>query len=267
MFKRAKKEWDGKYGWALKLSGAILIVGLCSCGLFNDGVQDGLDNEPKVEEVDEIIVGDKTFTEENLIRYVENLEKQVDQLLKGNRIEWVELNVDGETKTYDEQELAEFISEIMNEKVVLQDELDNTKTELENTKIELESVKTELEEQETSEKEIVEEEIVKNETISLTYEDLARNPEENKGKPVEFYGEVIQVVEGLFTNKYRFVIDGDYDQVILLEIPSSVLEERILEGDLLTIKGVSQGNTTYTTVLGASMTIPNVLITDFTLEN
>ena len=54
---------------------------------------------------------------------------------------------------------------------------------------------------------------------------------------------------------------------ILLEILNSQLDERILEGDLLTITGVSEGNLTYTTVLGASVTVPAILVTDYTLEN
>lgn len=275
MFKRIKKEWDGKYGWALKLGSAILLFSLGSC-TFSDGVQDGLDNEPKTEETNQIIVGDKTFTEENLIRYVENLEKEVDQLRKAEKPMAVELTIEGEVKTFNEEELAEFVGGMIDENTNLQSELDkvqgeleNTQEELKNKQSELEEVQKELEEQTITEAEEpeVQEESTENEIEPLTYEDLARNPEENTGKPVEFYGEVIQVVEGDMFSQYRFIIDGDYDQVILLEILNSQLDERILEGDLLTITGVSEGNLTYTTVLGASVTVPAILVTDYTLEN
>lgn len=244
MFKRIKKEWNGKYGWALKLGSAILLFSLGSC-TFSDGIQDGLDNEPKTEETNQIIIGDITYTKENLITYVENLEKHVEELDSQLIDRNYELSVkNGEIEKLEKQ-IEELQKEEPQEEVVVEEE-----TIIEDV------------EEEYQEEVVVEEEIE-----PLTYEDLARNPEENEGKPVEFYGEVIQVVEGDLFNRYRFMVDGDYDQIILLEIPSFSLEERILEGDLLTVSGVSQGNITYTTVLGASVTVPSVLITDFTLEN
>ena len=188
----------------------------------------------------------------------------------------VELNIEGEVKTFNEEELAEFVGGMIDENTNLQSELDkvqgeleNTQEELKNKQSELEEVQKELEEQTITEAEEpeVQEVSTENEIEPLTYEDLARNPEENTGKPVEFYGEVIQVVEGDMFSQYRFIINGDYDQVILLEILNSQLDERILEGDLLTITGVSEGNLTYTTVLGASVTVPAILVTDYTLEN
>lgn len=235
---------------SVKLGSSFLILTMLLCGC-NSTTNENI-KEVQTEEL--IKVGDKEFTQENLVRYAENLEKQVKHLQTAERPELVEIVINGETKEFDAQGLAEYITELINEKTDLENELKDTQEKLE---------KEQNKEEEPKEKE---EEIVKDIEYA-TYEDLARNPDKNKGKPVKFQGEIIQVVEGDLFNKYRFVVGDDYDQIILLEIPNFKLEERILEGDLLTITGVSQGNITYETVLGASVTVPSVLITEFTFEN
>ena len=265
MKNKIKKAWNGKYGWSLKLGSAILILGmLVSCNGFSDGFKEGF----KEEEIEEVIkVGDKEFTQENLIRYAENLEKEVEQLRRAEQIYYVELTIDGEVKDFTDTELSEFVSEIMNENVNLQTELETTRTELETTKTELENARTELSEKEQTIEENVDEEIIEEEVVeNLTYEDLARRPEENEGKVVEFYGEIVQVSEGDLINTYRFAIDGDYDKIIILRLYNTQFKDRILEGDYLTITGISEGNVTYTTVLGASMTVPSVFASDYTIQ-
>lgn len=273
MKNKIKKAWNGKNGWSLKLGSAILILGmLVSCNGFSEGFEEGI----KEEEIEDVIkVGDKEFTQENLIRYVENLEKEVEQLRKAEQTYNVELTIDGEVKDFTDTELSEFVSEIMDENVNLQTELETTKTELETTKAELETTnaelettKAELDEKEQTVKENVDEEIIEEEKVveNLTYEDLARRPEENEGKIVEFYGEIVQVSEGDLINTYRFAIDGDYDKIIILRLYNTQFKDRILEGDYLTITGISEGNVTYTTVLGASMTVPSVFASDYTIQ-
>ncbi len=111
----------------------------------------------------------------------------------------------------------------------------------------------------------VEPEISKEEFITQceqhTYEELARTPNEYYGVKLELTGKVSQVQES-----GRYVI-------ILLNIGTEVWdnntvwctytyrdpnEPRILENDKITIYGVSNKTHTYTTVLGASKTIPAV---------
>lgn len=262
MKNKIKKAWNGKYGWSLKLGSAILILGmLVSCNGFSDGFKEGFEEEIKEEEIEEIIkVGDKEFTQENLIRYAENLEKEVEQLREAEQIYYVELTIDGEVKDFTDTELSEFVSEIMNENVNLQTELETTKTELETARAELSEKEQTIEE--NVDEETIEEEVIEN----LTYEDLARRPEENEGKVVEFYGEIVQVSEGDLINTYRFAIDGDYDKIIILRLYNTQFKDRILEGDYLTITGISEGNVTYTTVLGASVTVPSVFASDYTIQ-
>ena len=103
---------------------------------------------------------------------------------------------------------------------------------------------------------------------SISYEELARYPDKYKGQYVKFRGEVIQVIEGgLFTTKYAFRINvtqqGSYytywdDTVYVTYKPKSSDEAKILEDDIVTFYGVFDGDYTYTTVLGARVTVPSV---------
>lgn len=95
----------------------------------------------------------------------------------------------------------------------------------------------------------------------ITYEQIARNPKENMGKPVTFTGKVLQAMEedgkaeGL-----RVAIDGDYDQIIYVQVGKLALpdDSRILEGDLITLRGYAFKTITYEATSGASITIPAV---------
>ena len=101
----------------------------------------------------------------------------------------------------------------------------------------------------------------------ITFENLARNPLDYKMKKVKFTGKIIQVITGTSSNQYRFAVDSDYDQVILLEIPSNLLKTgNILEDDIITIKGVSQGTIDYKSALGGKITVPAVTVDSFQLN-
>ncbi|MCR5686042.1 MAG: toxin regulator, partial [Lachnospiraceae bacterium] len=95
----------------------------------------------------------------------------------------------------------------------------------------------------------------------ITFNDLARKPDDFKGKKVQFSGRVLQVNEvdteiqiRLATKKNSW--DQYYDDVIYIYFDRSLIPARILDDDIITIYGVSRGLYTYTTVLGASVTLP-----------
>ena len=88
----------------------------------------------------------------------------------------------------------------------------------------------------------------------LTWEQIAR--EGKKGTLGQFEGKIIQVMNGDGFTQYRVAINGDYDQVMLIEVKNSVSKETLLEDDYVYFKGESLGTITYTTVMGAEMTIP-----------
>lgn len=92
----------------------------------------------------------------------------------------------------------------------------------------------------------------------ITRDDIARDKSGLYGSFVRFSGKIIQVIEGFDHVEYRLAVDGDYDQIILISIDNKLLDQNILEDDYITIEGMSLGNKTYTTVLGAKQTIPVV---------
>lgn len=100
----------------------------------------------------------------------------------------------------------------------------------------------------------------------ITYDYLARYPDEYFFVPVTFEGKIIQVIHGDDSTQYRMAANGDYDQIFFLEIPNSSLDERVLEDDYVRFYGNSMGDIKYETVLGSSRTIPGVIVEKFEFQ-
>lgn len=94
----------------------------------------------------------------------------------------------------------------------------------------------------------------------ITYKQLARTPDEYKGKKVKFQGTVLQVIEGDDENQGRLATKDGYDDVIYFGYDPDLLDVRLLEDDVITIYGTSIGVYSYTTVMGATVTLPAVWI-------
>src|SRR5699024_7843410 len=74
----------------------------------------------------------------------------------------------------------------------------------------------------------------------ITYDQLARTPDDYEGEKVKFSGKVLQVMEGNgSTVQLRMAINDDYDKVIYVEYDSNIVDSRILEDDQITIMGLS----------------------------
>lgn len=94
----------------------------------------------------------------------------------------------------------------------------------------------------------------------ITYDQLARTPDDFKGQKVKFYGKVIQVLEGTSSVQIRLAVDDNYDTVLLGEYLPSIVTSRILDDDHITIYGTSVGTISYESTLGGTITIPGVYI-------
>lgn len=99
---------------------------------------------------------------------------------------------------------------------------------------------------------------------TYTFEQMARNPDNFKGTNVKLTGEVVQVIEGSYSNSLRVNITkkGTYstyytDTIYVSYIPKAD-EDKILEDDIITIYGTAQGDYSYTSTMGASITLPYV---------
>lgn len=92
----------------------------------------------------------------------------------------------------------------------------------------------------------------------LTWEQIAR--EGKVGTLGKFEGKILQVISTPAGFAYRVAINGDYDQVMYVDDTLNMATETLLEGDYVYFKGMSMGTTTYTTVMGANVTIPAFLV-------
>lgn len=130
-------------------------------------------------------------------------------------------------------------------------------------------IKTEIEreekarkEQEEKKRKAAEEENFKESCKTYTYEQIARNPEKFKGTNIKLTGEVIQALYSSSAVDLRVNItkQGTYstyytDTVYVVYYPESG-EDKILEDDIITIYGTAQGDYTYTSAIGAPVTLP-----------
>ena len=98
------------------------------------------------------------------------------------------------------------------------------------------------------------------------YKDLARNPDDYKGKSLTYSGKVIQVIEGDSETQLRIAVNNDYDKIIYVAYPKDMVKSRILEDDYVTIFGTSLGVITYESTMGASITIPGVYLDRIELQ-
>lgn len=95
-----------------------------------------------------------------------------------------------------------------------------------------------------------------NYSSDYTYEQLARNPDTYEGNLVKFKGKVLQAETSSNISYLRLAINSDYDTVLFVTYDSSVISYRLLEDDIVTVYGESQGIYSYEAVSGATITIP-----------
>lgn len=94
----------------------------------------------------------------------------------------------------------------------------------------------------------------------ITYDQLARTPDDYEGEKVKFSGEVVQVMEDDGTTAIRLAVNEDYDNILIGVYDSNIVSSRILENDKVTIYGISTGLYSYETVMGDTLTIPSVQV-------
>lgn len=98
----------------------------------------------------------------------------------------------------------------------------------------------------------------------ITYDQIARTPDNYKEKKVKFTGRVVQVIENSDEITLRIATKKSYgsyyDDIILVYYSPSLITSRILEDDIITIYGVSKGLYTYESTLGGAITVPLIKI-------
>ncbi|MGM1532234.1 hypothetical protein ACS2E9_12310 [Bacillus cereus group sp. BceL215] len=94
----------------------------------------------------------------------------------------------------------------------------------------------------------------------ITYDQLARTPDEFKGKKAKFTGKVLQVMGGKGETQLRVAVNENYDKVLYVVYKSDILNSRVLEKDNVTVKGKSAGIYTYKSTMGGEISIPAMLV-------
>ena len=115
----------------------------------------------------------------------------------------------------------------------------------------------EKEKKEADEKAKKEEE-AKGYDTGITYDELARNPDKNKGKKVTFTGTVIQVIRGNGEDQFRVRVNNDYKKIIFVSYIPKSGENKILENDKVVVRGVSVGEISYKSTMGGKISIPGI---------
>ena len=105
----------------------------------------------------------------------------------------------------------------------------------------------------------------KNSCESYTYKDVLRNPEQYSGKNAYWFGKVVQVVEktsyysilrvNVNCEKLHYVNDYMCSDTIYVTYYGN---QSFIDDDMVKLWGTMAGTETYTSVLGASVTIPKV---------
>ena len=95
---------------------------------------------------------------------------------------------------------------------------------------------------------------------AVSYNDVARDPDSFKGKLVKVEGFVVQVTEGTLNSVTLRIASSanGYEDIWLVSYTRSSDEKRILEKDKVTVYGKCTGVQSYTSVLGAKITIPAI---------
>ena len=257
----------------------VLIVILVSLIIFlsvvivankeNNTLDESIDNEENYHTVSYILNNDSTEKIEKIVVDLDISSSDMQSIYKEKEAENSAYNTytiwfyssDENAQTANEYELGSVtkkdnVIEIINVKE------EKAEKEYEEYQKELAQQEEERQEKEAKEKE-QEEKKYKDSCKKLTFEELARNPEKVKGTKVKLTGEVVQVSENYISIGMRVnITENEYgwyeDTVYIIYYPEDG-EDKILEDDNITIYGTAEGEYSYTSVMGAYITIPKIL--------
>lgn len=238
----------------------LLILTLTACsGISQEDYDSAINKNSEYSDQVNSLEGEVN----SLTLEVETLTTELDDITKTNEeldseiiaLEDDYTNLDAEYKTY-------------KEKMKPYEELDEAEAEarrIEAEKVAEEEAAAKKAEEERLAQEAAEKEAAGYET-GITYDQLARTPDDYYFEKVKFYGRVVQLIEGDEYNNLRVAVDDNYDQIILIEYDPSTLDIRILEDDYITAYGYSMGIISYQSTMGGKISIPAMIADTFELH-
>ena len=206
---------------------AIVLIIVLACGNIALGIILFLSNQKLNDKIDE-----KQSS-------CDSIQKQYDNLLSKN----LQLDTDYEKLKEENEELQAQIEELTNPKTDLEEseetgELSDELNTFINSNVEDVSMFR----------------------SDISYDEIARHPNDYDGELLTFSGEVAQVIEGDGTTELRIAVDGDYDDIIYGIYDNRILDSRLLEDDKIQFYGESCGIISYQSTLGATISIPSISI-------
>lgn len=146
---------------------------------------------------------------------------------------------------------------------------DNVKKIIDNYKAQSEEKEASKEKEASAEAQKSKDDFIK-ECQPYTYKEIARNPDNYKGKSAMFEGKVVQTMESGdkvvmrvdVTKEANEYASGGYlysDTVYVEYTRKSDKESRILEDDIINMYGTLNGTKSYDSVLGGKITLPYVI--------
>ena len=206
---------------------AIVLIIVLACGNIALGIILFLSNQKLNDKIDE-----KQSS-------CDSIQKQYDNLLSKN----LQLDTDYEKLKEENEELQAQIEELTNPKTDLEEseETGELSDEL-NT-----FVNSNMED-------------VSMFRSDVSYDEIARHPNDYDGELLTFSGEVAQVIESDGMTELRIAVDGDYDDIIYGIYDNRILDSRLLEDDKIQFYGESCGIISYQSTLGATISIPSISI-------
>ena len=206
---------------------AIVLIIVLACGNIALGIILFLSNQKLNDKIDE-----KQSS-------CDSIQKQYDNLLSKN----LQLDTDYEKLKEENEELQAQIEELTNPKTDLEEseETGELSDEL-NT-----FINSNMED-------------VSMFRSDISYDEIARHPDDYDGELLTFSGEVAQVIEGDGMTELRIAVDGDYDDIIYGIYDNRILDSRLLEDDKIQFYGESCGIISYQSTLGDTISIPSMSI-------
>lgn len=99
----------------------------------------------------------------------------------------------------------------------------------------------------------------KSQCIEVTYDQIAREPNKYKGTYVKLTGNIVQIQDNGSSAVLRVnITENEYDDIVWVNYSYETNEKKLLQDDGINIWGLSKGETSYTSILGAKITVPEV---------
>lgn len=261
-------EKDGR--WKVKLSAVIPAVIITFLILILIGVSSANDKTTSALELENSELSTKITTANKEIAALTNLNKDLDKQIAEESKHVTEIETEyaaykKKMKPYEELEKAEAEAKAEDLKKKTEEEKAEKERIAAEEKAEKERIDAEKkaakEKAEAEAKALKEAEIARGYNTGITYDQLARTPDDYKGEKIKFYGKAVQVMEGNDTTAVRLAVDDNYDTILYCEVPKSLTKNnRILEDDYITLSGVSYGLFTYSATIGGEITIPSMIV-------